>query len=276
MVTVMLGMHGMKGQQLVDAMESTVTATAEICGDLRAEQWQLPTGCPGWTVHDALAHLAGLEQAIVSGEEPDHELVGDFAHVTGPAGEYMERHVDARRGTPSDVVLREFTQVFTDRVAYLRSLPDSAFDEPARGPMGSMNPLGAMLRIRVFDLWAHEQDIRRAVGKRGGMESPAAELSLTNCKRFAAHAVAGVAPSGAIVVWHLEGPFGGDVAWSFDQGKPTVLDDAPDQPTVALRTDTETFAALCCGRADVSADGVKVEGDAGLGAAVLANLGFTP
>jgi hypothetical protein len=45
---------------------------------------------------------------------------------------------------------------------------------------------------------------------------------------------------------------------------------------VALATDTETFAALCCGRADARPDGVQVGGDATLGVAVLGHLGFTP
>jgi hypothetical protein len=33
---------------------------------------------------------------------------------------------------------------------------------------------------------------------------------------------------------------------------------------------------LCCGRADARPEDVKIEGDAALGAAVLADLGFTP
>ncbi|MEY2426334.1 MAG: hypothetical protein QOI61_1906 [Actinomycetota bacterium] len=265
-----------KGQELVDALASTVQATTEICGDLTTEQWSRPTGCPGWSVQDTVAHLGGLEAAIVSGVEPDHELVGDFPHVDGPMAEYMERHVDARRGRPAADVLKEFTDVFADRIAYLRALPDAAYDEPAPGPMGSMNPLGRMLMIRVFDLWAHEQDIRRAVGKPGGTDSPAADVSLTTCKRSVGPVVAGVVPDGATVVLHLDGAFGGDFAWSFDNGQATALDAPPPQPTVSLTTDTETFAVLCCGRSDARPHDVKVVGDAALGATVLANLGFTP
>lgn len=265
-----------KGQELVDALASTIDATAEVCRDLTAEQWARPTGCPGWTVADSLAHLVGLEAAIMSGVEPDHELVGEFPHAQGPMGEYMERHIDARRGLEAVDVLDEFTAVFAERIAFLRALSDSAFDEPARGPMGSMNPLGRMLLIRVFDLWAHEQDIRRAVDKRGGMDSPAAEVSLTTCKRSVGPVVAGVMPEGATLAFRLDGSFGADLAWSFADGRATALDAIPDQPTVSLTTDTETFAVLCCGRTDARPQDVKIEGDAALGAAVVANLGFTP
>ncbi len=265
-----------KGQELVDALASTVDATSEICRGLTAEQWGRSTGCPGWTVQDTVAHLAGLEAAVVSGVEPNHELVGDFPHVDGPMAEYMERHVDARRGRPAQDVLSEFTEVFADRITSLRGLSDAAFDEPAPGPMGSMNPLGRMLMIRVFDLWAHEQDIRRAVEKRGGLDSPAAEVSLTTCKRSMGPVVAGVVPDGATVTVHLDGAFGGDLAWSFAGGQATALDAPPATATVSLATDTETFAALCCGRSDASPQNVKVDGNAALGATILANLGFTP
>jgi uncharacterized protein (TIGR03083 family) len=227
-------------------------------------------------VQDAVAHLAGLEAAISSGTEPDHELVGDFPHVTGPTSEYMETHVDARRATPGPEVLAEFTKVFGERLAHLRSLPDAGFDELARGPMGSMSPLGRFLPIRVFDLWAHEQDIRRAVGKPGGLDSPAAEVSLTTCKRSAGPILASHMPDDSTLAIHLDGPFGGDVAWSFSGGAATPLESVPEQPTVSLSMNTDTFAVLCCGRADARPQDVKVDGDAALGAALLANLGFTP
>lgn len=266
----------MQGQTLVEAMASTIDAITDICTDLTAQQWAAATGCPGWSVKDNVAHLVGLEAALITGEEPDHELVGDFPHAQGPVGEYMERHVDVRRPLPADAILTEFVAVFLGRLAALRALPDSAFDEPARGPMGSMNPLGRMLTIRVFDIWAHEQDIRRAVGRPGGMDSPAAEVSLRQCKSVAGPIVAKHMPDGATLALHLDGPFGGDVAWSFAEGKATPLDAVPDAPTVALRADTATFTTLCCGRADARPQDVHVAGDAALGATVLANLGFTP
>ena len=37
---------------------------------------------------------------------------------------------------------------------------------------------GRFMRIRVFDCWLHEQDIRDAVGRPGGEDGPAAELAL--------------------------------------------------------------------------------------------------
>ncbi|MEY2473300.1 MAG: hypothetical protein QOK28_2629 [Actinomycetota bacterium] len=269
-------MATMHGQELVEALASTVDGVTDVCGDLTAAEWALPTGCPGWTVQDTVAHLVGLETAIITGVEPDHELVGEFPHATGPVGEYMERHVDARRHLPADAVLTEFVAVFLGRLAALRALPDSAFDEPARGPMGSMNPLGRMLGIRVFDVWAHEQDIRRAVGRPGGYDTPAAAVSFDRCTAFAGPAKAAVMPDGSTLVWELEGPYAGVHAWSFADGKGTRLDDVPAEPTVRLTADSETFMVLCCGRSDARPQDVRVEGDAALAQAILDDPGFTP
>jgi len=266
----------MQGQELVDALESTVDGVTDACTGLTAEQWALPTGCPGWSVQDNLAHLVGLESVLISGVEPDHELVGEFPHAKGPVGEYMERHVDFRRALPAEAILTEFTAVFLGRIMKLRALPDGAFDEPARGPMGSMSPLGRMLGIRVFDIWAHEQDIRRAVGRPGGYDSLAAAVSFDRCTAFAGAAMADRMPDGSTLVWQLEGRYAGVHAWSFADGKGTRLDDAPAQPTLRLTADSETFMVLCCGRADARPQDVRVEGDAALAAAILDDPGITP
>jgi uncharacterized protein (TIGR03083 family) len=266
----------MLGQELVDALESTVDAITDVCTGLTAEEWARPTGCPGWSVQDNVAHLVGLEAVLITGVEPEHELIGEFPHAKGPVGEYMERHVDYRRSLPPDAILTEFVAVFLGRIVALRALPDSAFDEPARGPMGSMSPLNRMLGIRVFDVWAHEQDIRRAVDRPGGYDSLAAAVSFDRCTAFAGPAHADVMPDGSTLVWELEGPHAGIYAWSFADGRGERLDAPPAQPTVKLTSDSETFMVLCCGRADAKPENVRVEGDAALASAILADAGFTP
>jgi uncharacterized protein (TIGR03083 family) len=266
----------MQGQELVDALESTVDGITDACSGLTAEQWALPTGCPGWSVKDHVSHLVGLESALITGVEPTHELVGEFPHATSPVGEYMERHVDARRALPAEAILTEFVAVFLGRVLALRAVPEAGFDEPARGPMGSMTPLRRMLGIRVFDVWAHEQDIRRAVGRPGGYDSKAAAVSFDRCTAFAGAAMADRMPDLSTLVWELEGPYAGVHAWSFADRKGTRLDAAPAHPTVRLTAESETFMVLCCGRSDARPQDVRVEGDAALAAAILDDPGITP
>jgi uncharacterized protein (TIGR03083 family) len=188
----------------------------------------------------------------------------------------MERHVDFRRSLPAEAIFTEFTAVFLGRIIALRALSDGAFEEPARGPMGSMSPLNRMLGIRVFDVWAHEQDIRRAVGRPGGYDSLAAAVSFDRCTAFAGAAMADRMPDGSTLVWQLEGPYAGVHAWSFADGKGRRLDAAPADPTVRLTADSETFMVLCCGRSDARPQDVRVEGDAALAAAILDDPGITP
>lgn len=260
----------------VEALASTVAATSGLCAPLTDEEWALPTGCPGWSVKDNLAHLAGLE-AVLSGQpEPEHELVGDFPHIRDETGRYMERHVDVRRPLTGAAVLAEFDEVWSARLAYLRSLDDAGFDAEAIGPMGARNPLRRSLPIRVFDCWAHEQDIRRAIGQRGGLDSPAAAVSLTTCKRFGPSVVASAVPNATTVVFALDGLNGDEIACLYRDGKAELLDAPPASPSVTLQMSDELFAYFCCGRADTAPGDVTITGDTALGEAIVAALRFTP
>ena len=64
------------------------------------------------------------------------------------------------------------------------------------------------MRIRAFDCWLHEQDIRDAVGRPGGEEGPAAEAALDEIAAALGYVVgkkAG-APQGSRVRFELTGP----------------------------------------------------------------------
>lgn len=265
----------MDGTALVAAMAATVEATAGVCRGISEDEWARPTGCPGWSVRDVLAHLVGLEVAIMSGVEPDCE-VPDYPHVRDATGQYMERHVEARRGVSAADLFAEYESVFAQRLADLSALPKAAFAEPTRDPFGSEGPLDRQLKIRVFDLWAHEQDIRRALNKRGGLDSAAAQVSVEQCKRVVGPVLGSHMPDGSTLALHLDGPFGGGMAWSFDGGRASALEATPTAATVTFAADTATFTTMCCGRSDARPDDVRVSGDTALAATLLSHLAFTP
>ena len=50
--------------ELIDAVEEVLTSTLELARTLTPEQGELPTGCPGWTVQNNLAHMVGLETVL--------------------------------------------------------------------------------------------------------------------------------------------------------------------------------------------------------------------
>ncbi len=47
----------------------------------------------------------------------------------------------------------------------------------SRTPFGVEMPYRALMEIRVFDAFAHEQDIRRATGRNGNLTGPAAAIA---------------------------------------------------------------------------------------------------
>ena len=86
----------------------------------------------------------------------------------------MEIGVDARRGMPYHDLIAEYRDVTKERLSRLADLEDTHLDEMGQGFFGP-SKVRSLLAIRVFDLWAHEQDIRRALGEPGGFSGiPAA------------------------------------------------------------------------------------------------------
>lgn len=149
---------------------SLIRAVAEVCQSaialartLTEDDAARPTDCPGWSVKDHLAHMVGLEQALGGAGEPDLELP-PLDHVSNEIDAYMERHVQARRALSHICIADEFEGMLPRRIAQLEELAAQGDPEMA-APMGTTRPLSTGLPLRVFDLWAHEQDMRRAVGQ---------------------------------------------------------------------------------------------------------------
>ena len=96
----------------------------------------------------------------------------------------------------------------------------------------------------------HEQDVRRAVGMPGGMDSPAAEHTadyLAESLGLRARPSGSAPPAGTTVVLEIAGhaPY----AFTVDEnGRGERLTDLPADPTVRLQTDRESFIVLAGGR----------------------------
>ena len=159
----------------IDAVDDVLLTTLSIARDLTEADAELVTECPGWTVRDQLAHMVGLEQVLGGAPQPNVELP-DLEHVTSDIDVYMEQQVHVRRQLPLSAVADELAGLRPRRIAELRLL--AAEGDPAvKAPRGE-RPLSAALPVRAFDLWVHEQDIRRAVGLPVRIECAAAEIAL--------------------------------------------------------------------------------------------------
>lgn len=261
---------------LIEALADTWHSLGSLADELSAEEWARPTGCPGWSVQDNVAHISGLELELMGRPVTDHQL-GEHGldHLRSEVGRHMEIPVDQRRSWTPERVLAEFHEVTAERLAQLRAMTDEQLGAEAPGPMGSRVPTGRMLGIRVFDCWAHEQDVRRAVARPGGLRGAAAEVSrgrmIAGVRAVVPKAVSDV---DALVAFALTGPGSAAFGLRMAGGEGEIVDGLPEAPEVTLTMDLATFTALCCGRSDAGA--FAVDGDADLAGRVIGALGFTP
>jgi uncharacterized protein (TIGR03083 family) len=264
---------------MVDALDEVWTRLAALGANLTEEEWKRPTDVPGWSVQDNLTHLTDLEAMILGRPAPEHVPPEGLAHVKNDPGARNERFVDSRRGWTGADALAEFVEVTHARVAQLRSYSVEDFAADSWTPMGP-GTVHDLLPFRVFDSWVHEQDMRRALGKPGGLSGGAAEESMRRITGTAGYVIGkkATAPEGSTVVIELTAPLAQTIAIGVVDGRARVLDVVPDAPTVRITTDGETYAQLACGRGDPAAaraaGSVRIEGDDELGARIVDELNF--
>jgi hypothetical protein len=123
----------------------------------------------------------------------------------------------------------------------------------------------------------HEQDIRQAVGRPGHDSGPAVELALDQMQGALGYVVgkrAG-APDGSAVTFDLTGPAARQIHVAVD-GRGKVVDSLDRRADVTLRLPAVAFSRRAGGREGADEAGpVEVDGDAELGARILANLAYT-
>jgi len=262
---------------LLAAHRAVFDGTRSAVADLTAEQWDAPTGCPGWSVRDQLAHIVGIERAMLGDPVDDVELPADLGHVITDFDRATEAAVHARRGVPVAVLLVEADETFARRLAVLDALDPATLDEPLDG-VGGMRLKGSqLLRTRVFDMTCHEQDIRRAVGRPGDLDGPHVDIATEQVLRAWAKLLPARLASDRVV--------------RIDLGARTVdIDLAPDggvgaggssdrrgDVAASIGLDVGMLLALGTGRSDApGADDLEVSGDRVLVAELLTVASVTP
>jgi uncharacterized protein (TIGR03083 family) len=203
---------------------------------------------------------------------PDH-VRNEFAALNEP-------WIEARRPVPGPDVLSEFTTVARRRIHELRGLPAERFDVIGWSPVGEV-PYRDFLVTRVVDGWAHEQDVRRALGRPGGRSGAGESAVLDRCASTMAYVVGRrvAPPDGTSVRFEVTGVLGRRVTVVMASGRAALVPDgAPARPTATLTMDQETFWRLGFGRVDaervLASGAVTVAGDVELGNRVLGSMAF--
>ncbi|MBB1242021.1 maleylpyruvate isomerase family mycothiol-dependent enzyme [Streptomyces durbertensis] len=269
-------------QPYVDAWSHSVDAIAELVGPLPEADWNRRTECPGWSVRDVLSHVIGVESELLGDPRPIHTLPRDLFHVVDEPSRYMEVQVDVRRHHTAPEMTSEFEYILIRRRRQLRNErrgPEATVRSVLPG--GGEITMEALLRMRAFDVWVHEQDIRRALRRPGNLDSPgshiARDILLHSLPKVVAKRAA--APAGTAVVFDVHGPLEFMRTVRVDQdGRGSVNGSPSLGPAVTYSLDWETYLRLACGRVRLDAvrDKVKIEGDEALAEAIMKHFAVTP
>lgn len=263
----------------VTSWRSTVDDLVALLRSIDDADWSRPTDLPGWDVKGVACHIAHIESDLAGVKQKRVEVPqGD--HLTAPTSVFTEMGLVARAEmTPAEIVdeLDECTR--TRHEALLADPPTDGEADPPRTPGKIGWSWETLLHNRVVDVWMHEQDIRRAVGRPGGFNGPAAAHTVAAFTRSFPYAVGKkvAPPAGTTVVLDVTGISPVHLAVEVDgTGRASALTSDPASPTVALRMDVETFVILAGGRRSADAVDVEVAGDEDLARRVLEAMALTP
>lgn len=266
-------------QAYTEAWTQSIESISGLVAPLPTDAWNRATECPGWSVRDVVSHVIAFESELLGDPRPIHSLPRDLRHVTNEFARYVELPVDKRRCHTAPEMTGELEYTIIRRSRALRNAR-YAPTEPVRWPAGPHSrelPYHELLRNRVFDVWVHEQDLRRALGEPGNLDSPAAlitrDVLLSALPKAVAHQAG--APAGTALVVDVTGPVEFLRTVRVDaSGRGTVDESISLAPDVQLTMGWETYVRLACGRGRPGP--VTVEGDRELAARVLANFSVTP
>jgi len=262
---------------LIRTWREAVAEFVALARDVPEDQWHLPTDLEGWSVKDNVAHTAHLE-GVLAGAPEETIPVEEAPHIKDLSGLYTEQGVLARRDRDMATLADEIERAAAARVAELEANPPTdGSAAPPRTPAGVPWNNQTLLSNRPLDVWMHQQDIRRAIGRPGGYDGAPARhviakfggaLAMVLGKRVAP-------PVGTSV--RIDVPEA-DQSWTAqigEDGRAAFVDPLED-PSVRITLSAEDFVVLAGGRRGLEATSPTYVGDEELGRAVLSNLAVTP
>ena len=219
------------------------------------DDWRI-TVLRGLDVQGLVGHLIGVE------DDTHRCLSGDPEVATSSHVESTQPAAARQAGRPAARTRADWRRA-ADRTL---DLVHAAGDPCAEVAMHGMRlPLGALLVVRAFELWTHDNDIRRAAGLPITVPDPATLGLMTRlAARLLPHAAVRTGLHEPVNV-HLvlTGPGGG--TWDIAVGE-----GPPDPVSIRIVANAVGFCRLVANRATPADLDLHVTGDPGRAAGVLA------
>lgn len=256
-------------------------AIAALLADVDEEQWRTATALPGWDVHDVVAHMVGAESMLLGLATPESDVdLETLGHVRNFVGAMNEPWVRSLRGESGAELLARFRDVTARRRTALSAMAIEDWNAPTQTPAGP-DSYGRFMRIRVFDCWMHEQDIRAALDRAPGereLSGADARVSLDEMAASMSFVVGkkGQAPDGSRVLLKLTGPLSREIRVAVDGRAALVGDFGGAEPTTVVTLDGLQFTRLAGGRdlVDYRPADVEYAGDTVVGKRIVENLAY--
>lgn len=258
---------------LVNAWQDAMDSFCNTVDQIPDAAFAQPSLLPGWTVGDIVAHVAALEVELSGKPLPAHEPDWDsLPHADDLFSRYTEIGVDYRRGWTPQEVRAELAEAAKVRSEQLATGPQE--DRPIVGVGGLELTFERQLRMRCFDIFLHELDLRDALdmpephlgeGARVAVGMMADSLGFVWVKKAGAKPgdLLHVVVDGFVDTWVEVGPDGrGRVGH-------------PGMATVRIYMPVMDFIRLASGRSPQRAQPV-IEGDQVMGEATVAGLNVSP
>ncbi|MCA1691455.1 MAG: maleylpyruvate isomerase family mycothiol-dependent enzyme [Actinobacteria bacterium] len=141
---------------------------AAVAEQLSPDEWAMATECPGWTVRDVMAHVAGSMAGTSLREGArQRKLAGQRVEAGGGAflDEMNQLHIEERAGLSEPDLARELRDRIEPAVRARRRVPGLLRRAPIP-TSGDRLTLGELLDVILTrDVWMHRVDVCRATGR---------------------------------------------------------------------------------------------------------------
>jgi len=255
----------------VEGFRRAVASFDRLLGTLDDEEWNRPA-LRDLDVQRLVGHLTGVERDFLTGMfDPDGvQIQSDHIASTDPIAA-------AQIGRSPAETYDQWRAATDATIDALAGVDTSArLDQPA-SLHGLHMSLGHLLVARTFELWTHEEDVRRAT--RRPLQAPdtaslrlMTELAITLLPVAMSRADRPVGDRSARIV--LTGPGGG--TWQTALGTAFGAEPADSRPegpvSVRIVVDAVEFCRLVANRADPEALAAVVTGDTSLASDLFAGL----
>ena len=239
-----------------------VEELADVLGTVPDRAWARDTAA-GWTIHELVAHLVGVEAYVASRLD-----LGDFTPPPGTEHDHVGMTVpiiDAERARHPVETRRAWERAAWAVVGLLEASGPGLLERRI-DLYGIPTSARTAIVARMFELWTHADDVRRALGQPPvdpDAERLAAMSDVAARSLPTGMTLAGTARPGRSAKVVLLGPGGG--TWTV----PLALGDEAGAPDVTVVADVVDFCRVASTRLAPDALDADVEGDAGLAAEVL-------